>query len=236
MVTTIGFNEIIEKLKSLSDPEAVKGMTRFGINPENTFGISIPSLRKIAKETGKNHLLALQLWSSGFHEARILASMCDDPRMVTEEQMEGWVKDFDSWNLCDQCCMNLFEKTGFAYQKTVEWSGKEEEFVRRAGFVMMARLAVSDKKARDEKFLHFFPIIKRESVDGRNFVKKAVSWALRQIGKRNLMLNRLAIEQAKEIQSIDARSARWIAADAIRELTDEKVLKRLKEREIQKRG
>ena len=119
-------------------------MARFSINPENTLGISIPNLRKLAKETGKDHALAEQLWSSGIHEAQILAGMIDDPTLVTEEQMEGWVKDFDSWDVCDQCCMNLFEKTGFAYQKAVGSSARGEEFIKRAGFVVMARLEVSD--------------------------------------------------------------------------------------------
>lgn len=221
------YDDILKKLKSLSDPKAVEGMARFGINPENTFGVSIPNLRKIARETGKDHALAQQLWASAIHEARILASMIDDSEMVTEEQLERWVKDFDSWDVCDQCCMNLFEKTKFAYQKAVEWSSNDKEFIKRTGFVLMARLAVSDKKAYDRQFEPFLPIIKRESTDNRNFVKKAVNWALRQIGKRNLNLNRKAVETAKEIQEIDSKSARWIAADAIRELTSQAVLERL---------
>lgn len=222
------YQDILKRLESLSDPEAAAGMARFGINPENTLGISIPNLRKLAKETGKDHALAEQLWSSGIHEAQILAGMIDDPKLVTEEQMEGWVKDFDSWDVCDQCCMNLFEKTGFAYQKAVGWSARGEEFIKRAGFVVMARLAVSDKKADDKQFEPFLPIIKREATDDRNFVRKAVNWALRQIGKRNHNLNRQAIETAREIQEMDSKSARWIAADALRELTSPAVLRRLR--------
>ena len=221
------YDDILKKLKSLSDPKAVEGMARFGINPENTFGVSIPNLRKMAKETGRDRALAQQLWASGIHEARILASMVDNPKMVTEEQLERWVKDFDSWDVCDQCCMNLFEKTKFAYQKAVEWSSNDKEFIKRTGFVLMARLAVSDKKADDKQFEPFLPIIKRESTDNRNFVKKAVNWALRQIGKRNLNLNGKAIETAEEIQEIDSKSARWIASDALRELTGQAVLERL---------
>ena len=175
-----------------------------------------------------NHNLAQELWASGIHEARILACMIDDPEMVNEEQIERWVKDFDSWDVCDQCCSNLFDKTEFAYQKAVEWSKRNEEFVKRAGFVLMACLAVHDKKAKDKEFLRFLPIIKRESADNRNFVKKAVNWALRQIGKRNLNLNREAIEAAAEIQKMDSRSAKWIASDAIRELTSEAVQERLR--------
>ena len=222
------FNVVIEKLKSASNPDSVKGMARFGITPENTFGVSIPSLRKIAKETKKDHTLAQQLWDFGFRETMILASMIDEPDMVTQEQMEKWVLDFDYWEICDQCCMNLFEKTNFAYEKAVEWSSRTEEFVKRAGFVMMARLAVSDKKADDSKFEQFFPIVLREADDGRNFVKKAVNWALRQIGKRNLALNVKAIDVAKEMQKIDSKSARWIANDAIRELSGEAVQNRLR--------
>ena len=224
------FNDIIEKLKSVSNPDAVGGMARFGITPENTFGVSIPNLRKIAKETKKNHALAQQLWESGFRETMILASMIDKPEMVTEEQMEKWVLDFDYWEICDQCCMNLFEKTGFAYEKAIEWSLRDEQFVKRAGFVFMARLAVSDKKADDSRFEQFFPMMLREADDERNFVKKAVNWALRQIGKRNLTLNEKAIETAMEIQKIDSKSARWIASDAIRELSGEAVQKRLRKK------
>lgn len=216
-------NDVLEKLKALSDPKALAGMARYGINPENTYGVSIPNLRKMAKEIGIDHALAQQLWVSGIHEARILASMIDDPKMATEEQLESWVKDFDSWDVCDQCCSNLFERTEFAYQKAIEWSSSDKEFIKRAGFVLMARLAVSDKKAVDIKFEPFLPLIKREAGDNRNFVKKAVNWALRQIGKRNLNLNKKAIEIARGIQQMDSRSAKWIASDAIRELTSQAV-------------
>ncbi|MFC2070423.1 DNA alkylation repair protein [Chloroflexota bacterium] len=222
------YEEIIDELKSLSSPEAVAGMARFGINPENTFGVSIPNLRKIAKKAGKDSSLAGQLWASGIHEARILAGMIEDPKTVTEEQIDMWVNDFDSWDVCDQCCMNLFRETGYAYKKAVEWSSSEKEYVKRAGFVMMAQLAVSDKEAPDSSLEPFLLIIKREASDNRNFVKKAVNWALRQVGKRNLNLNARAVETAEEIQEMEAKSARWIAADAIRELTSMAVQKRLK--------
>jgi len=220
--------EILKQLKSLSNPDAVAGMARFGINPKDTYGVSIPVLRKMAKQIGKNHLLAQQLWtSSGIHEARILAGMIDVPEKVTETQLERWVKDFDSWDVCDQCCSNLFDKTKFAHKKAIEWSKRREEFVKRAGFVLMATLAVHDKEADNQKFMRFLPIIKREATDERNFVKKAVNWALRQIGKRNSALNKIAIQTAKKIQKIDSKSARWIASDAIRELTSEAVRKKL---------
>ncbi len=219
--------QIIENLKSLSNPENVAGMARFGINPSNTLGVSIPTLRKIAKETGKNHLLAHELWDSGIHEARMLAGFIDDPKAVTEEQMERWVRDFDSWDVCDQVCSNLFDRTPFAYKKAVEWSARDEEFVKRAGFVLMAALSVHDKKAHDDDFVKFLPIIKREAIDDRNFVKKAANWALRQIGKRNKVLNEKAIDAARDIQKIDSKAARWVASDALKELTGKAVQDKL---------
>lgn len=230
------YREIIKQLKSLSNPEAVEGMARFGINPRNTFGVSIPNLRKIAKAAGKDHKLALQLWDSGIHEARILSGFIDDPALVTLEQMEEWVSDFDSWDVCDQVCSNLFDKTSSAYQKAIEWAGREDEFVKRAGFVLMASLAVHDKAAGENEFEKFLSMIKREAFDERNFVKKAVNWALRQIGKRNAYLNKLAVKTAVEIQKLHSRSARWIAADAIRELESEAVQRRLGKKRNNRRG
>ena len=222
------YEDIMNNLKSLANPEAVKGMARFGISPKNSYGVSIPNLRKMAKEIGINHDLAERLWDSKIHEARILVSLIGDPKMVTEEQMEKWAKDFDSWDVCDQCCGNLFDKTRFAYKKAVEWSSREEEFVKRAGFVLMATLAVHDKKAVDEDFLKFFPLMIRGARDDRNFVKKAVNWALRQIGKKNLSLNKKAIKTAKKIKTIESKAAKWIATDAIRELESESVQNRLR--------
>jgi 3-methyladenine DNA glycosylase AlkD len=224
----VNYGEIFGQLKSLANPEAVAGMARYGINPFRAYGVSIPDLRKIAATAGRNHAWAEKLWSSGVHEARILATMIDEPSSLTEEQMDRWVKDFRSWDLCDQCCNNLFRTWPRAHDKAVSWSAREEEFVKRAGFVLMAVLAVHDRQALDEQFLRFIPEIIRGSVDRRNFVKKAVNWALRQIGKRNGRLNATAIEAAKEIRERDSRSARWIAADAIRELTGDAVQKRLR--------
>ncbi len=212
------YNRIISQLKSLSNPDNVKGMARFGINQNNTLGIPIPVLRKLAKEIGKDHELAQKLWKSRIHEAGILAALVDDPALVTEGQMERWVIDFDSWDVCDQVCMNLFDKTDFAYQKAKEWSLRKEEYVKRAGFALMASLASHDKKAADGMFIQFFPQIVRESTDERNYVKKAVNWALRGIGKRNPALRKGAIKLANQIQKINSKSARWIAADALREL------------------
>lgn len=227
----VTYEEIIKKLKKLSEPKAIEGMARYGITPQKTFGVSIPNLRKIAQEAGRSRDLAQRLWASDIRETRILASMIDEPAGVTEDQMESWVKDFDYWEICDQCCMNLFEKTRFAYQKAEKWSQRKEEFVKRAGFVLMARLAVSDKKAEDVPFEKFFPLIKQESTDQRNFVKKAVNWALRQIGKRNHPLNKRAIKVAEEIQQMDSKAAKWIASDAIRELRSKEVQERLRTKE-----
>jgi 3-methyladenine DNA glycosylase AlkD len=224
MTTT---SQILEQLKSLANAENVAGMARFGINPENSYGISIPTLRKIAKQTGRDHQIAQELWESGMHEARILACFIDDPRQVSEIQMDRWAADFDSWDVCDQCCSNLFDRTPFAYQKAEEWSQAEGEFAKRAAFALMAALAVHDKKAPDGKFEAFLPVIERESGDERNYVKKAVNWALRQIGKRNKRLNSLAIETAAQIAKSDSKAARWIASDALRELASAKVQDKL---------
>jgi 3-methyladenine DNA glycosylase AlkD len=222
--------DVLKRLESLADPEAAAGMAKFAVGGQHTLGISVPTLRQLAKEIGQDHDLAQELWASGIHEARLLATMIDLPQQVTEKQMETWVKDFDSWDVCDQCCLNLFRKTPFAYDKVAEWSQREEEFVKRAAFALIATLAVHDKKAADESFIACLPIIKREATDERNFVKKAVNWALRQIGKRNLSLNQSAIQAAQEIRQLDSKSARWIAADALRELTSDKVQQKLRKK------
>jgi 3-methyladenine DNA glycosylase AlkD len=222
------YEDIIKELKSLANPKAVDGMVKYGITPNRAYGVSIPNLRKLAKRIGKNHKLAEKLWKTNIRETKILASMIDEPDLVTEQQMESWVKDFDYWEICDQVCQNLFSYTKFAYKKAIEWSKREEEFVKRAGFALMAWLAFKDKEAEDEKFERFLPVIKQEATDNRNFVKKAINWALRQIGKRNLTLNNKAIATAKEIQKIDSKPAKWIAQDAISELTSKSVQDRLK--------
>ncbi len=231
----IGFNfmkyeEIITKLKSLSDPEAIKGMARYGINQKNNFGVSIYQLRPLAKEIGINHDLALQLWDSGIHDARLLAVFIDDPEKVTSEQMDAWAMDFDSWDVCDQACTSLFDETKFAWEKVFEWAKRDEEFVRRAAFSLLAGLAVHDKTADDKKFENAFPLIKAYAVDERNYVKKAVNWALRNTGKRNIYLNKKTIQLSEEIQKISSKSARWIAHDALRELQSDKVQMRLKKK------
>jgi 3-methyladenine DNA glycosylase AlkD len=218
---------ILKRLKSLARPEQLAGMARFGITGKKRLGVSIPDLRKLAKEIGESHRLALRLWKTGIPDAMILASMIDGPDKVTEEQMEDWVKDFNSWDVCDQVCMNLFDRSPLAWEKVREWSRREEEFVKRAGYALLACLAWHDKKAANTKFTGLFAVLKRGATDERNYVKKAVSWALRNIGKRNRRLNRAAIACAKELRVIDSRAARWIARDALRELQSEAVHNRL---------
>jgi len=184
-------------------------------------------MRRIAKAAGKDHAAALQLWDTGIAEARIVASMVAVPAQLTEEQMDAWVKDFDSWDVCDQVCMNLFEKSPLARRKIVEWASREEEFVKRASFALLACVAWHDRRATDEELIAFLPLVAQAASDERNFVKKAVNWALRTIGKRDRALNRAAIQAAREIQRLDSKAARWIAADALRELESAKVQERL---------
>lgn len=224
----MNYNKVINQLKSMGDPKNVEGMARYGINPNNNLGVSIYKLRPLAKKIGKNHELSIKLWNSGIHDARLLAVFIEDSAQVTEEQMDLWAQDFDSWDICDQACTSLFDLTPYARKKVFEWSKRKEEFVKRAAFSIIAGLAVHDKKAADLKFEEFFSIIKRESTDERNYVKKAINWALRNIGKRNLALNKKAIFIAKEIKNIDSKSAKWIANDAIRELTSDKIQKKVK--------
>lgn len=221
--------EVVATLRSLSDPKAVEGAARFGIKVPDILGVSAPALRKLAKEIGADHRLAGQLWRTGIHDARGLAALIDDPALVTPSQMERWAKDFNSWAVCDTACGCLFDKTPYAWDKAIEWSRRDEEYVKRAGFVLMASLAVHDKKASDERFEAFLPLIVEQAGDERNFVRKAVNWALRQIGKRNRRLNGLAIRTAEEVRSLGTRSARWIVSDALRELTGDKVQARLEE-------
>jgi len=220
--------DVLDELQSKAKPEQLKGMAKFGIAVEQRLGVTVPDMRKLAKEIGRDHKLALDLWRTGIAEARIVASMVGDPAKLTEEQMEDWVKGINSWDVCDQVCMNLFEKNQLAWKKIVDWSEREEEFVKRTAFSLIACLAWHDKKASDEKFIELFPVIIREATDERNFVKKAVNWALRNIGKRNLKLNEAAINTAREIQRIDSKAARWIAADAIRELESDAIQSRLR--------
>jgi len=211
--------EVVRELKTYANKKNIVGMARFGIRGKNILGgPNIPTLRKISKRIGIDHKLALGLWKSGIHEAKILCSYIDDPRLVTSAQMDAWVKDFESWDICDQVCSNLFDKTEFVLDKINKWTKDEREFVRRAGFVLMATSAVHNKKVSNKFFVNFFPLLEKYSIDERNFVKKAVNWAIRQIGKRNEVLRKKAIIFSKKLLKIDSKSAKWIASDAIREL------------------
>ena len=224
----VSLADILKRLKEKARPDRLEGMARYGMTVEHRLGLSIPDLRKLAKELGQDHKLALKLWQTGIAEARILAAMIDDPSKITEEQMEDWVKDINSWDVCDQVCMNLFDKTPFVWNKIIDWSLREEEFVKRTAFSLIACLACHDKEAEDKNFRELFPLIIHGATDERNFVKKAVNWALRSIGKRNQNLNKAAIATAEEIRRLDLKGARWIATDAIRELEGEAVQRRLK--------
>lgn len=226
--------EIIKKLELLENPANIAGMKRFGITAKKAFGVSAPILKEIAKDVKKQtedrHKLALELWETGIQEARVIAYLIDDAKEVTESQMDAWAADFDNWAICDGTCGHLFCRTEFAYKKVFEWSVREEEFIKRAGIVLIAFLAIHDKKASDERIARFLPLLETHAGDERNFIKKAVNWSLRQIGKRNLKLNELAAQTAERIRAQNTRPARWIAADASRELTSEKILERLKKK------
>lgn len=212
----------------MADPSRLSGMARYGIATERAFGITVTQLRGYARTLGRDQELAAELWDSGVHEARLLATMVAEPALVTEVQVDAWIRDVDSWDLCDGLCGNLVDRTPFALDKVVEWTARDEEFVKRAGFALIAWMAVHRKDLNDECFEAFLPTIREGSTDERNYVKKAVNWALRQIGKRSEGLNRRSIETARDIQRMDSRAARWIATDALRELTSEPVQERLR--------
>jgi 3-methyladenine DNA glycosylase AlkD len=214
----VNSSEIIELLKEMSDAKHRDGMARFGIHNAQALGIPVPQLRKVANQIKTNQELSLELWESPIHECKILAAMIGDPKQVAPEQMDRWVSEFYSWDICDGACGSLFDRTPFAAEKALEYSSSEHEFVKRAGFVLMAEMAVHNKKADDYIFIQFFPIIEREAWDNRNFVKKAVNWALRQIGKRNKSLLPMAIDTARRIRQQDSKAARWIASNALAEL------------------
>jgi 3-methyladenine DNA glycosylase AlkD len=219
---------VVAELRAAADPSRLAGMTRVGINVDRALGVSIPTLRKLGRRHGPDHALAQDLWLTGIHEARILASMVDDPAQVTREQMEQWALDFDSWDLCDQVTGNLFGRSTFASSMARAWTRRPEEFVKRAGFALIAARAVHDRTAPDRTFTASFPAIRRGATDDRNYVKKAVSWALRQIGKRNLDLNAAAVAEAETLSTLDAPSARWVGRDVLRELRHDETQRRLR--------
>lgn len=212
--------EVIDEIVKASSAKAKASQEYFGISNINNLGLTVPQMRAIAKKIGTDHTLALQLWQSGYHEARHIATMIADPKQATVKLAEHWLKDLNAWDIVDGFCSSLLRKTVFAYSKAVAWTQRKKEFEKRAGFTMMAQLAVHDKTASDKEFEKFLQIIKRESHDDRNFVRKAVNWALRQIGKRNVRLCKKAIKTANEIYNKGDASSRWIATDALRELEE----------------
>ena len=221
-------DQLLNELEALANPHNAAGMARYAIGSGRVLGVKIPELRAMAKRLGKDHALALALWETDVHEARLLACFMDDSKQVTDAQMEAWAADFASWDICDQCCNNIFARTPWAYEKAVAWTAREPEFVKRAGYVLMATLAVHDKQVDDSVFAAFLPHIVAGADDPRNFVKKAVNWALRQIGKRSHVLHAQALAAADAITQLDTPAARWIANDARRELTDPKTIARIK--------
>jgi 3-methyladenine DNA glycosylase AlkD len=209
--------EIISQLKALAVPANISGMARFGINPNNTLGVSMPKIRKLGKRK-KDHDLALALWETGIHEARILASIIDQPALLTSQQMDSWTADFDSWDVCDQVCGNLYSRSPLAIEKALSWSKSDQEFVKRAGFALMAYIAVHGKKVPDTVFIQFLETIESSAEDDRNFVRKAVNWALRQIGKRGGELYQPALEVSRRLALSTDKTARWVGTDAEKEL------------------
>ena len=219
---------VLRALRALGEKRKVEGMARFGIRAKVAYGVPKPKMDLLARTIGRDHRLALELWASGVHDARILTGMIDEPDRVTPRQMERWVRDFDNWDVCDGTCCHLFVFAKPVWKKAIAWSRRREEFAKRAGFALMAYLAYRDQSASDARYLRLLPPIRREARDERNFVKKAVNWALRNIGKRNRRLNRAAIRAAEQIHKMNSRAARWIAADALRELRSSAVQKRLR--------
>jgi 3-methyladenine DNA glycosylase AlkD len=220
--------EVLEWMESIRSDSNLAGMARYGIRTDRSFGIGMEPLKSKAKEIGKDQELALDLWETGYRDARHLAVLISDRKKVTDTQMESWVKDFDSWDVCDGACLHLFANSPLAVGKAKEWAQREGEFQRRAGFVLMATVTVKQKKLPDSELEAFLPLIEEYCTDERNFVRKAVNWALRQIGKRNVELNASAIETAERIASLDSKAARWIAKDALRELRSDAVQERLR--------
>ena len=214
-------------LHAQARPSELAGMARFGIVGAGRLGLSMPAMRQIANALGRDHALALQLWATGIPDARIVAGMVADPARLTSRQMDTWARDFESWDVCDQVCGSAFLASPRAWDKVADWAGRPETFVRRAAFALLATLAVHDKSADNAAFVNALALIEDAAGDERNFVKKAVNWALRNIGKRNRALNQAAIDAARRIQAQGSRSARWIAADALRELTGDAVQARL---------
>ena len=212
-------DKIIAKLSTLANKEKVLyKQQKFGIISNNALGVYHKDLTIIAKEIKKDNDLAIALFDTDIYECRLLCSKIFDPKDLSSTLIEKWVKTFENWEICDSFCMGLFAKSRFAVPKINAWHQREREFERRAAFTTIAAYCMADKKADNEVYEDFFPLIKGAVNDDRIYVKKAVNWALRNIGKRNIDLNKRAIAVAKEILELESRSAKWIAKDALREL------------------
>ena len=211
--------EALAWLKKKGTRRTVLGMARYGIVAKRAFGVPMGTLLTLRKKVGKDHDLAIALWASGWYEARLLASLVGDPARVTRRQMNSWAASFENWADCDTVCFNLFDRTPFAWERARQWVKSPREFVKRGGFVLMACLALHDKAAADKRFLALLPLIERGAGDERNFVKKAVSWALRGIGRRNRSLNAAAVAVAKRLAQSKQSAARWVGHDALRQLS-----------------
>jgi 3-methyladenine DNA glycosylase AlkD len=220
-------DNVLTELRKVARPDQLPGMAKFGMTTENRLGVSVPDMRRIAKSIGRNHELALELWKTGIAEARMVASMIADPNRLTSDEMDSWVRDFNSWDVCDQVCMNLFDKSPLAWEKIREWSNRQEEYVKRAAYALIACLAWHDKSAGDQKFVGLLPVIYQAVGDDRNYVKKAVSWALRHIGKRNENLHPLILKEAEKLKKYENKTARWIGSDTIRDLNSDSTLRRM---------
>ena len=214
-------------LRAESTEKDRENLVRFGIDADPAFGVSLANIQVLAKSLGRSHELAEALWATGWYEARLLASFVDEPGKVTPEQMDRWTEDFDNWAVCDTLCFHLYDRTPHAWDKVREWSDRPEEFVKRASFALLASLAGHDKKAADERFLEGLQRIERAAPDGRNFVKKGVSWALRRIGRRNARLYAASVALSRRLAASTEPAARWIGKDALRELTSPKVAGKL---------
>jgi 3-methyladenine DNA glycosylase AlkD len=226
-VISLQLQNALKWLESHSSDRDRENLTRFAIHAKKFHGVSLTNIKVLAKQLGRSHELAAALWETGWYEARLLAAFVDDPALVTSKQMDTWVKDFDNWGICDTVCFHLFDRTDFAFQKVKKWSTRKEEYVKRAAFALLASLALHDKAAENDAFSECFPLIEKAATDERNFVKKGVSWALRAVGERNLLLNREAAAVAEQLAISSDPTSRWIGKTVLREFAKPAVVKRL---------
>jgi 3-methyladenine DNA glycosylase AlkD len=226
----VAAGEVIATLKRLATKKTRDGMARYGIPSDNALGVTMGDMQKLAKRLGRSHELALELWKSGVYEARMLASLVDEPEHVTPAQMDRWCKDFDSWAICDTVCFKLFDQSPHAFSRVAKWARSNAEFEKRGAFALLACLALHDRTAGDEFFARCLPLIERASTDERNFVKKGVSWALRGIGRRSFALNQVSVALARRLADSQDAAPRWIGKDALRELTRASIVQRLRAR------